>query len=216
MGEVEIFSEEKRIVIRATIICYGNAANKELASQIAFDIRDQWNEVDVSVRIKKQWMDVVFEIDGMFRTDLTTEEVIENVDPRFNYFRIEDYAHGNISYVDGIGSNTGYFLKENLLNRSTTAAHEFGHTIGLHHPTDLDIRGLGTPGIMYPRGTLTDPEFQYDPAAQAGAKGGSLNPFTRKVLPKDIKLLMLDKLDFKNNIAVIGEFTSVWHDAEMP
>lgn len=86
----------------------------------------------------------------------------------------------NISFVDGLNSNTGYFLLDNLLNGSTTAAHEFGHTLGLDHPHNLDIRGKGVPGIMYPRGTIVDPPYQYDPNAAPGKPGGTMNPFTGK------------------------------------
>ena len=99
-----------------------------------------------------------------------------------NYFRVEEFSESHISFVDGIGSNTGYFKLDNLLNNSTTAAHEFGHTLGLLHPEHLDIRGKGAPGIMYPRGTIVDPHFQYDPDAEPAATGGTMNPFHRKVL----------------------------------
>lgn len=215
MGEVEIISDQNQLVIRADIFFYGNAADEELSAQIAKDIADHWNEPGVSVRAQRQWLDVFFEIAGIYKPDLKPEDVIENTDPKNNYFRIEDFAHGNISFVDGISSNTGYFLKENLLGNSTTAAHEFGHTLGLLHPKDLDIRGKGTPGIMYPRGTLTDPEFQYDPSVMAGTKGGTLNPFKRKVLPSDIDALQLDRLDYFDDRAFIGDFTSVWHDAQI-
>ena len=139
--------------------------------------------------------------------------IFENNSPRNNYFRIEEYAMGNISFVDGLPCNTGYFKLENLLNNSTTAAHEYGHTLGLEHPAILDIRGVGQPGIMYPRGTICDPEFHYDSSAAPGAKGGTLNPFTRKVLQSDIDLLQLHRLSFNNHgIAVIGDFSSVFHE----
>lgn len=118
---------------------------------------------------------------------------------------------GNISFVDGLGCNTGYFKLENLYKGSTTAAHEYGHTLGLEHPSDLDYRGKGVPGIMYPRGTLVDPEYQYEPDKPAGAKGGALHPMYRKVRKEDIGLLKIEHLDFKNAVAVLGDFSSVWH-----
>ena len=144
---------------------------------------------------------------------ITATEIYENVNPRNNYFRIEEFAHGNISFVDGLGCNTGYFKLDNLYKGSTTAAHEYGHTLGLHHPTDLDIRGKGKPGIMYPRGTLVDAPYQYNPAADAGdsTNGGTMHPMHRRVRQEDIDLLKLHKLDFDNGKAIIGEFTSVWH-----
>ena len=49
------------------------------------------------------------------------------------------------------------FLVDNLKQTSTTAAHEYGHTIGLVHPDVLDLRGGRELGIMYPRGTICDP-----------------------------------------------------------
>lgn len=70
---------------------------------------------------------------------------------------------------------------------------------------------------MYPRGTLVDPQFQYYPDVAPGEKGGTLNPFTRKVLQTDIDDLCLHRLVFdKNGFAVVGDFTSVWHDKQLP
>src|SRR4030095_5715733 len=109
------------------------------------------------------------------------------------------------------GCNSGYFKLENLYKGSTTAAHEYGHTLGLEHPSDLDLRGKGIPGIMYPRGTLVDPQFQYEPEKPAGTKGGTLWPIYRKVLQSDIDGLALHRLQFKNGKAILGEFTNVWH-----
>lgn len=217
MGEVELQPDNNILIIHSVIYFYGNAANEILSEQIAKDIPDHWNEANGKAIIKRNIYDVFFDIRGFYAPSLSPKTIFENINPRNNYFRIEAYAHGNISFVDGLGSNTGYFKLENLLNNSTTAAHEFGHTLGLEHPKNLDIRGEGQPGIMYPRGTLVDPPFQYDPNVPAGLNGGTLNPFTRKVLQSDIDDLSLSKLNFdKKGFAVIGNFSSVWHDAQVP
>ena len=222
MGEAELQPHSNQLVIHASIIIYGDAANDILAKQIAKDIQDHWNEADGKVQITKGWFtkktyNVKFNMEGRFDIGLTPQIVFENSNPRNNYFRIEEYASGNISFVDGIYSNTGYFKLENLLDNSSTAAHEFGHTIGLDHPHHLDIRGKGTPGIMYPRGTWVDPQFQYYPDVAPGEKGGTLNPFTRKVLQNDIDDLQLHKLYFNNDgLAIIGGFTSIWHEKHVP
>ena len=172
-----------------------------------------WNEPHGNVQIDDYSYQVVFRITASFKPDISAVEIYENTDPRNNYFRIEEFVHGNISFVDGLGCNSGYFKLENLYKGSTTAAHEYGHTLGLHHPSDLDIRGKGIPGIMYPRGSLVDAIYQYNPAGKAGDSnnGGTMHPMHRKVKQEDIDLLKLYKLDFENGKAVIGEFTSVWH-----
>ncbi len=222
MGEAELQPHSNLLVIHAELIFYGDAANDELSFQIARDVEDHWNEPRGKVQLSQNWFfkkdyQVRFNIKGIYSRELTSEMIYENTNPRNNYFRIEEFATGNISFVDGINSNTGYFKLENLLNNSTTAAHEFGHTIGLDHPNHLDIRGKGTPGIMYPRGTLVDPQFQYYPDVVPGEKGGTLDPFTRKVLQSDIDDLQLNKLDFdKNGLAMVGGFTSMWHEKHLP
>ena len=217
MGEAELKPQGSLLVLHASIYFYGNAADEQLSVQTAKDIADHWNEPEGKVRIRNNWYKLHFNIQGFYAKELTPEMVFENTSPRNNYFRVEEYAHGNISFVDGLGSNTGYFKLENLLNNSTTAAHEFGHTIGLDHPYNIDIRGYGRPGIMYPRGTLVDPEFQYDPRIPAGLTGGTMNPFFRKVTQHNIDDLKLNRLYFNTDgLAIVGEFSSVWHDAQLP
>ncbi|WP_315820885.1 hypothetical protein [Paraflavitalea speifideaquila] len=149
--------------------------------------------------------------------DLPPEKVWYNDQPRHNYFRIEEFVTGNISFVDEIACNTGYFKLDNLLQTPTTAAHEYGHTLGLVHPKNLDIRGGGIPGIMYPRGTIVDPPFQYSPTALPGQDGGTLDPRHRKVLTTDIEALKLHKLDFnQQGLAMVGEFSSMYHEKHLP
>ncbi|MCU7694019.1 peptidase M10 [Haoranjiania flava] len=211
MVSVEIFSPDL-LLLKAHIITYGNAATPALTEMIRSEIATMWNEPQGRVSFKGRAWNVRFEISAELKPHLAPEDIYFNTDPCNNYFRIEDHAMGNISFVDDLGSNTGYFLTENLYAGSTTAAHEFGHTLGLKHPSDLDLRGLGVPGIMYPRGTLTDPQYQYDPSVPPGEKGGTMHPIYRKVTPEDIAMLRIDALVNEADKYVIGNFTSLWHE----
>jgi hypothetical protein len=217
MGEADLHQQQNQLIVHATLFFYGNAASSALSEQIAADIANHWNESKGTVKINGNYYKVYFNIEGFYEPNLTPLMVFENTNPRNNYFRIEEFANGNISFVDGVGSNTGYFKLDNLLNNSTTGAHEFGHTIGLEHPEVLDIRGKSIPGIMYPRGTIVDRPFQYNPLAAALEPGGTMNPFTRKVSQEDIDNLKLHRLTYNSNgVAMLGDFSSVWHDAHLP
>lgn len=209
MGIAEI--EKSTLTIYSHIITYGNAATPTLTQMIRDEIETMWNEPGGSLMFDGLMFKVVFRISALYNPNILDIDIYQNLDPRNNYFRIEEFAHGNISFVDGLGCNSGYFKLENLYSGSTTAAHEYGHTLGLEHPDELDIRGKGVPGIMYPRGTLVDPQYQYEPDKPAGTKGGTLHPMYRKVLKEDIGNLNLHKLRFENNKAILGEFTNIWH-----
>lgn len=209
MGIIECSNNIVHII--SHIITYGNAANSALTEQIREEIETMWNEPQGVVWLEGTERMVQFRITAAYEPDIAPEAILGNDNPLNNYFRIEEYAHGNISFVDGLGCNTGYFKLENLYKGSTTAAHEYGHTLGLEHPVDLDFRGKGVPGIMYPRGTLVDAIYQYEPGQPAGAKGGTLFPIYRRVRKEDIALLKIERHSFKNNQAIIGDFSSIWH-----
>lgn len=213
MGIAELNEKDGVLTVYGRLFFYGDAAYPQLCVDIAKDIEDHWNGPAATVSVRGKFYKVVFSMKAVYAPTLKPADVTENRDPENNYFRIEEYSANDISFVDGVNSNTGYFKLANLLNNSTTAAHEFGHTLGLDHPEELDIRGAGVPGIMYPRGTLVDPHFQYDPAVPAGEKGGTMNPFHRKVHQNDVDDLHLEKLGFnKDGFAVVGGFSSVWHE----
>lgn len=209
MGTVEF--ADRSLIIYSHIITYGNAADESVTSLIREEIETMWNEPKAVLNINGSDHLIRFSITASFQPQLTDLDIYQNLDPRNNYFRIETFAHGNISFVDGLGCNSGYFKLENLYKGSTTAAHEYGHTLGLGHPDDTDYRGKGVPGIMFPRGTLVDPQYQYEPDKAPGTKGGTMHPIYRKVKPEDIELLKIHGLEFNNQKAIIGAFTNYWH-----
>ncbi len=210
MGTLEL--ADHKIILRSHIITYGKSSTSEITEQIRAEIESMWNQPQGQIHIADILYNIVFSISAEWIPYITDMEVVSNTDPLNNYFRIEEFARENISFVDGIGCNSGYFKLENLYKGSTTAAHEYGHSLGAKHPEDLDFRGKGVPGIMYPRGTLVDPIYQYEPDKAAGTKGGTMNPIHRRVRQEDIDALRLHLLEWINNTAIAGEFTNVWHE----
>jgi hypothetical protein len=216
MGSVEII--DNQFLICSNIITYGNASTPGLTEQMREEIETMWNEPEGIIKFDDSLWRVIFKITASHQPAIQPLDIYQNLDPRNNYFRVEEFAYGNISFVDGLGCNSGYFKLENLYKGSTTVAHEYGHTLGLDHPKHLDIRDEGVPGIMYPRGTLVDPQFQYDPTKPAGVTGGTMHPMYRRVRQEDIDDLKLHKLEFENGLAVAGDFTNIyhWNHAEIP
>jgi hypothetical protein len=211
MGEVEIDHIRRIIIVSSHIITYGTEAKEDVTERIRQEIELMWNEPGAYIFMHGQHFRLLFTITAEAMPEIQELDVLQNTDPRNNYFRIEKFVHGNISFVDGLNSNSGYFLLDNLYEGSTTAAHEYGHTLGLDHPKNLDIRGRGAPGIMYPRGTLVDPSYQYDPSIAAGEKGGTIHPQFRKVKLEDIDKLRLARLSYNGNKAILGGFTNIYH-----
>ena len=212
MGSAELDIHHRQLFVYSNIITYGNAADPEITEMIRDEIETMWNEPKANLTFENLTFEIVFRIHAWHNFLITPFDIYRNLDPKNNYFRIEEFSHNHISFVDGLNCNSGYFKLENLYKGSTTAAHEYGHTIGLNHPENMDIRGQGVPGIMYPRGTLVDPEFQYDPSKPAGVTGGTMHPMYRKVKLQDVEDLKLHRLDFHHGKAVLGEFTNVWHE----
>ncbi|HLL43756.1 MAG TPA: hypothetical protein VK369_11495, partial [Segetibacter sp.] len=126
MGEVELNPHHKTFIINSHIITYGNAADEKVTESIRDEIETMWNEPKGTINLKGILFSVNFRITASLRAVIDMEEVYSNTDPRNNYFRIEEFALGNISFVDGLGCNSGYFKLENFYLGSTTAAHEYG------------------------------------------------------------------------------------------
>ena len=214
MVEIKINENTKQLIVKANIFLYGKNANEEIRSRCEKEINDMWNAPMALVWKANYPYLVQFNIDVFLEKDIDKIMILENTNPKNNFIRVEEFAYGNISFVDGLGSNSGYFKLENLYEGSTTMAHEFGHLMGLPHPLNCDIRGEGEPGIMYPRGTLVDAKYQYDETIKAGKPGGTMHPKFRIVTQKDIDELHLE-IFFNSTKNYIGFFSNKYHEAHL-
>ncbi len=216
MGTLELDKNARQLLVHSNIILYGNAATQELLDQCVDEIATMWNEPRGIVKLGTEIYNVSFVIRGLLFSRLLPDDIFSNRNPKNNYFRVEEFVKTEISYVDGLNCNTGYFKLDNLYRGSTTAAHEYGHTLGLDHPEDTDLRGKGVPGIMFPRGTLVDPPFQYNPQAKQGEPGDTMHPMHRRVLQQDIDNLKLGSFNLlKSDPVVIGSFSAVYHQQDI-
>jgi hypothetical protein len=210
MSSIELDIKDKYIYINSVFHLYGTLANDYFANLIKHEIETMWNAANGEINLYNETFQVIFKIDTILYSLIAKETITQNVDYINNYIRIEEASKMHVSFVDGINSNTGYFIAKNL-EQGSTAAHEFGHMLGLKHPEKLDIRGKGQPSIMYPRGTLVDANFQYDANAIAGEPGGTINPTLRIVTAKDINDLDIASKIMMNQM-YIGKMSNIYHD----
>lgn len=215
MGEIELDTLNKQINIYSEFCFYGTCITPQIASDIVSEISEMWNEPYSGILLQNDTYFVNFILSYSIEDNITKEQIYSNTNLRKNYIRIEEFSKMEISFVDNILSNTGYFIIKNIEKGSTTSAHEFGHMLGLRHPANMDIRGKGRPSIMYPRGTLVDAQYQWVNTAQAGAPGGTMNPYHRRVSTLDILDLQLDKI-INAGSNFIGGFTNMYHEKFIP
>ena len=220
-GEPVINKKTKTITVTSNLIFYGDG-NSKLAREAAAKIQNQWNAANGKVVIDGTSYSVKFVVTGTYNNSITAEDIKNNTDIKNNYIKFTKSGIA-VSYMDfqGKGGNTGEFLIKNINNpKSTTEAHEYGHGLGLEHPSNTDLRGKGQPSIMYPRGTLVDAQYTYDPKKgnssvnpQTGTRSNTLNPIYRKVTQQDINNLGLDKINYdpKTGVGKLGALTNIKH-----
>ena len=119
------------VCLEAAIITYGKAASQVVSEQMNSEISTMLAEPRGRINIDNKLYTLVVNARDFHHPTLSPKAILNNCDPYLDYFRIEHFVNGNISFVNAINSNTGIFKLENLYEGSTTAAHEFGHTIGL-------------------------------------------------------------------------------------
>jgi len=207
--------DKNRIEIISRLYLYGSEATEEVGNKIILEINSMYNEPAVYVDVNGQSLKVTFSIS--FKLLSVHEAMLRaavNFDHKNNFIRIENKNHITRSFMGyGLGDNVGHWLTSDHLGTSTTAAHEFGHSLGLDHPVNLDFRGIDMPPpIMAPRGSLVNPQYQWEPTAKAGEFGGTMNPKYRKVTAEEVRLILKDTTFDTNPNHYLGQLSNILFD----
>ncbi len=215
MSAIAILHEDQQdIIVSARLFLYGSEASEEIGQAIVDEITTMWNEPKATLNLNGK--DFLIRFDIAFALISYSDLLVlcpQNRDFRNNFIRIESSNRMARSMMGfGLGDNSGHWLSTDNLGTSTTAAHEFGHALGLPHPGNLDYRGTGFPPLMAPRGTLVDAEYQWNPAAIAGEYGGTMKPIHRKVSFAEIAAVF-ENHPFNKGISFqIGRLTNIIFD----
>ena len=193
--------------VQGKIIFYGPQATEDVAYSAATEVQTYWNGGTdsypatqyLSTMIEGKSYQVIFDISYQLVSDETAKDMMAtSPGPELTFIQIlqGNAANGDRSYMSDLGANTGVWYLSDDIGKSTTVAHEFGHGMGLAHPVKSDWRGRGQPDIMSPRGTIVDADYQWNVNAAAGAAGGTISPYKRRVIQWDINNLQLSQLNF--------------------
>jgi hypothetical protein len=181
-----IDKDNRTITVHSKYVFYGGEANANLSEAIANEIETQYNGAGGKIIVDGIEYSVQFKITYQIVTEAEAITLAQNnTDAQVNFVRVEkNNSRFGRSFYEMSG-NDGFMNTDDNLGTSTTAPHEVGHGYGLDHGAG-DQRGNGQPDIMSARGTWVDSQYQYNPSAEAGAAGGTINPATRKVTQKNI------------------------------
>ena len=188
-GIAVINNEADEIVIHSKIYFYGDVTSEE-AGFIASGIVSEWNRNGDygKVQLNGKTYTVKFKMRYETVTEKRAKEIAaSNTSEENNFVKVHRTKQNldDRSAFD-LGGNTGVFYLDDNLVDSKTAAHEYGHGLGLDHPLSNDQSGRGRPHIMVPRGSEVGQEYLYDPSKPYNRETNAMNPDTRTVKEKNI------------------------------
>ena len=181
--------------IKSNLILYGDLSSQEAQhwkQLIKRSIDQYWNQIPYQWEIKNRFYSIVTEVNVQY----VDESKIRNLrdkyeqDYQFQFFRLHKGGSHSVtaSFVLGHG-RSGVLLLSDLEKSASTAAHEFGHTLGLAHPEEGPI--VGRPGMMATQFYPVEEKYQ--------GTDGKLNLSLRKVSKQELKNLNMEKFDWGLN-----------------
>jgi hypothetical protein len=117
MSSIELDIKDKYIYINSVFHLYGTLANDYFANLIKHEIETMWNAANGEINLYNETFQVIFKIDTILYSLIAKETITQNVDYINNYIRIEEASKMHVSFVDGINSNTGYFIAKKFRTR---------------------------------------------------------------------------------------------------
>ncbi|MBP5548539.1 MAG: hypothetical protein J6X58_06595 [Bacteroidales bacterium] len=195
----------KTITITSKLYFYGPQATPELSRAIATGIASQWNAAGATYELNGETYKVRFRIFYETVTEATARRLAKNnTDPKNNFIKVERGPKGKSSYtkmhdgISGYGGNSFGFNTRDDLENSTTPSHEYGHGLGLYHPTEDHSNSTDRPDIMIPRNTPYGTRW----SMENGDGERVVNPNSRRVSPQNVQ----DAIDYGcgdvNNIII--------------
>lgn len=191
----------RTLVFESHLYLYGDVT-EELAKSIEAEINKVWNNGVPQALLGGTAYTLKFSVTTSVLSEKEVRFKAEAFnDGRANFIRILDRPNSVVSSSFMIGnSNSGLWLKSQRLGLSTTAAHEYGHSIGLNHPDNESFQG--PPRLMITDFYAVDPQYMVN---------GKLDLRMRRVTQLEVQELQLDKLKFNPaGVASIGSFKTVF------
>lgn len=187
-----IFDEKKKTVtINSTFIAYGGEA-KNYAAKFASNVAKKWNAAGGTVKVDGKEYKANFKVSVLIVSEAAAKELAStNKDPKINFVRIEaSDQSSNVGKKDTDGGSNSFYINTKQLDEtnSTTAAHEYGHSLGLNGHTSEGNFLEGQPDIMSTKNTLVEEIYSTNPPIPAsnGKEGYRLDTQYRNVLQSNL------------------------------